>query len=69
MPKIAAKLARPKLAPPKTLLNPSSREDKSGALAKRGLCPLRKTGGFDENGENDEWRFYPQKQGLCSSDP
>ena len=34
-----------------------------------GLCPLPKTAGFDENGENDEWPFRPQKQGLCSSDP
>ena len=46
-----------------------SREDKNGVLAKQGLSPLPKTGGFDENGENDEWTLYPQKQGLCSSDP
>ena len=46
-----------------------SREEKNGVLAKRGLCPLPKTGGFDENGENDEWTLYPPKQGLCSSGP
>ena len=45
------------------------REEKNGVLAKRGLCPLPKTGGFDENGENDEWTLYPRKQGLCSSGP
>ena len=33
----------------------------NGVLAKRGLCPLPKTGGFDENGENDEWTLCPQK--------
>ena len=41
----------------------------NGVLAERGLCPLPKTGGFDENGENYEWTLYPQKQGLCPSDP
>ena len=50
-------------------LSVSRREEKNGVLAKRGLCPLPKTGGFDENGENDEWTLYPRKQGLCSSDP
>ena len=25
------------------------------------LCPLPKTGRFDENGENDEFAFYPLK--------
>ena len=46
-----------------------AREEKNGVLAKGGLCPLPKTGGFDENGDNDEWTLYPRKQGLCSSDP
>ena len=38
-------------------------------FAKWGLWPLPKTTGFDDNGDDDEWAFCPQKQGLCSSDP
>ena len=30
-------------------------------LVNRIFCPLRKRGRFDENGENDEFAFYPLK--------
>ena len=34
-----------------------SRGRKNGAFGKSCLCPLPKRGGFDENGENDEFEF------------
>ena len=34
---------------------------KTGFFCKRGFLPLPRTGGFDENGENDECTFCPQK--------
>ena len=44
-------------------------EDANGVFVKRGFCTLPKTGGFDENGDNDECAFCPRKQGVCSPAP
>ena len=33
------------------------------------LAPAENKGRFDKNGENDEFEFYPRKQGLWSSEP
>ena len=39
-------------------------------LANRAFASCQNGGQcLDENGENDEFTFYPEKQGLCSSDP
>ena len=36
----------------------------NGGFGKRWFCLLPKTRDFDENGENDEFAFYTQKQGV-----
>ena len=45
------------------------RGDANGVFVKRGFCTLPKTGGFDENGENDECAFCPRKQGFAPPTP
>ena len=39
----------------------SSRGGTNRVFGKPCLCPLPKRGRFDENGENDEFAFYPLK--------
>ena len=40
-----------------------------GASGKPCLDPLPKKGGFDENGENDKFTFYPVKRGFALQTP
>ena len=47
----------------------TSRGGTNRVFGKPCFCPLPKRGRFDENGENDEFAFYPLKQGFRSSDP
>ena len=44
------------------VLRVDSRGGTNGVFGKPCFCPLPKTGRLDENGENDEFAFYPQKQ-------
>ena len=46
-----------------------TRGRKSGAFGTPCFCPLPKQGVFDETAENDEFAFYPQKQGLAPRIP
>ena len=45
----------------KTAKMPKSRGGTNGVFGKPCFCPLPKRGRFDENGENDEFAFYPLK--------
>ena len=42
---------------------------RNGRFGKRSFCPLPKTGGFDEIGENFDIAFCPQKQRILLLGP